>query len=121
MIIDDVVERQSLLKIVPLVFRLGNLQQSAARSARKFVVASMPRMKTDWQNNNTKNRWALGISVKSEKDSTSTLSLVIYHRVRLKKRAKKCISIKGELKLRKPSILMVPEFHPIFHSTTAPP
>jgi len=28
MIIDDVVERQNFLKIVPLVFRLGNLQQS---------------------------------------------------------------------------------------------
>jgi hypothetical protein len=77
MIIADVLERQNLLKIVPLVFRLGNLQQSAARSARKFVVASMPRMKTDWQNNNNKDRWSLAISVKSGNDSTSTLSLGI--------------------------------------------
>jgi hypothetical protein len=54
------------------------------------------------------------ISVKSGKDSTSTLSLVI-HRVRFKKTAaKKYISIQGRVKLRKPSILMVPEFHPVF-------
>jgi hypothetical protein len=47
------------------------------------------------------------ISVKSGKDSTSTLSLVI-HRVRFKKTpAKKYISIQGRVKLRKPSILMV--------------
>jgi hypothetical protein len=59
----------------------------------------------------------LEISIKSGTYSTtSTLSLVI-HKVRFKKHpAKKYISIhwRWVLKLRKPSILMVPEFHPVF-------
>jgi len=51
--------------------------------------------------------WIIEISVKSGKDSTSTLSLVI-HRVRfLKKPAKKYISIQQGVKLR-----WFPEFHP---------
>jgi hypothetical protein len=60
--------------------------------------------------------YLLEISVKSGKDSTSALSLVI-HRVRfLKYLQKKYISIQrgGGVKLRKPSILIVPEFHPVF-------
>ncbi len=58
------------------------------------------------------------ISVKSGKNSTSTPSLVI-HRMRLK--TKKYISIPGGLKLRKTSNLMVPEFHPVFLFSWAPP
>jgi len=58
------------------------------------------------------------ISIESGKDSTSTLSLVI-HRWDSKKTCKKStVAFKGGgdgVKLRKPSILMVLEFHPIFH------
>ncbi len=48
------------------------------------------------------------LSVKQEKHSTKTLSLVI-HRLRFqkKKTPKKCISIQRGMKLRKPSILVV--------------
>jgi hypothetical protein len=53
-------------------------------------------MKIDGQNNNNKNRWALEISIKSGKYSTSSLSLVIYHRVRFFKNAQKCtLALKG--------------------------
>ncbi len=47
---------------------------------------------------------------------THTLSLVIHWVSEIQKKpAKKYISIQGgELKLRKPSILMVPEFHTLF-------
>jgi hypothetical protein len=59
---------------------------------------------------NAKN--SIEISVKSGKDSTSTLSLVI-HRVRLKKQpANKYISIQRGVKLRKPSIFL--SFTPVF-------
>ncbi len=48
------------------------------------------------------------LSVKQEKHTTRTLSLVI-HRVRLKKKnlQKKYISIQRGMKLRKPSILVI--------------
>jgi hypothetical protein len=65
--------------------------------------------------------WIIELSVKSRKDSTSNLSLVI-HRVRfLKKPAKKYIRIQEGMKLRKPSILMVAQFHPVFPFSWAPP
>jgi hypothetical protein len=53
-------------------------------------------------------------SIKLGEDSTSTLSLVI-QRVRFKKNLQKeYISIQGGVKARKPSILMIPEFHSVF-------
>jgi len=64
----------------------------------------------------------LEISGKSRKYCINTLSLVI-HGVRFfKKLAKKYIIIqRGGVKLRKPWILMVPEFHPVFLFSWAPP
>jgi hypothetical protein len=60
--------------------------------------------------------WIIEISIKSGKESTSTRSLVI-HGVRfLKKHAKKYIRIQEGMKLRKPSILTVPQFHTVFLS-----
>jgi hypothetical protein len=53
----------------------------------------------------------IDISAKSGKDSTSTLRLVI-HRVRFKKYLQKTsLAFKRGMKFRKPSILMVFEFH----------
>ncbi len=66
------------------------------------------------------NTCTLKISVKSGKDNTSTLSLVIYMVRFLKNLEKSTLAFKGGrwgwegLKLRKPSILMVPEFHAVF-------
>jgi hypothetical protein len=56
-------------------------------------------------------KYILEISVKSGKQSASTLSLVID---RYTYTTFKGARGGGGLKLRKPSILMVPEFHPVF-------
>ncbi len=56
----------------------------------------------------------LEISVKSGKDSTSSPEFGHTKGEIQKNVAKKYISIQRGVKLRKPSILMVPEFHPVF-------
>jgi hypothetical protein len=54
------------------------------------------------------------VSVKSGKNRTSTLSLVI-HRVRFEINLQKSkLALKGGGETQEPSTLMVPEFHPVF-------